>query len=94
MPKKPTTHNLLTTGGRVRFARTNKRVSLQELGKYLGMSPQGVWYLEEKGSPLCEERIKKISKALNICPHFLRTGEGQPYDGEKYIDPRYFFKLN
>ena len=79
-------YDLMTVGGRVRYAREKlakpKRLSQRALAKLAGMSQPTLWALENGEGETA--RIVGLATVLNVNPRWLARGEGQPYvDGDQ-----------
>ncbi|WP_244136424.1 helix-turn-helix domain-containing protein [Burkholderia sp. BCC0405] len=75
-------YDLMTVGGRVRYAREKlaqpKRLSQRALAKMAGMSQPTLWALENGEGETA--RIVDLAAALNVNPRWLARGEGKPQD--------------
>ena len=75
-------YDLMTVGGRVRYAREKlvkpKRLSQRALAKMAGISQPTLWALENGEGKT--SRIVDLATVLNVNPRWLARGEGQPHD--------------
>jgi len=75
-------YDLMTVGGRVRYAREKlakpKRLSQRALARLAGMSQPTLWALENGEGETA--RIVDLATALNVNPRWLARGEGRPHD--------------
>ena len=72
-----------TYGERVRAAREQAGLSQSELGRQIGMSPQGIQYLEDPDKAAQgSHKTAKIADVCGVRPLWLESGEGSMIEAD------------
>jgi len=69
--------NFDTYAKRLNWAMTNAAISQSELARAIGVKPQAIQYLCQKGTK--STHTTKIAKVLGVSADWLDTGKGQPH---------------
>lgn len=79
-------------GDKIRAARKQKKLSLDQLADLTDSSKSYLWDLENKDDPKPSfEKVAKIAAALDVTPDFLITDDTTPPDQE-VLDQAFFRK--
>lgn len=79
-------------GDKIRAARKQKKLSLDQLAELTDSSKSYLWELENKDAPKPSfEKVAKIAAALEVTPDFLITDDTAAPDQEVY-DQAFFRK--
>jgi len=79
-------------GDKIRAARKQKKLSLDQLADLTDSSKSYLWDLENKDDPKPSfEKVAKIAAALEVTPDFLITDDTSPPDQE-VLDQAFFRK--
>lgn len=73
--------DLSTLGGRIKYARKEKKMSQVQLGKAVGVTQSAVGQWERgETKEMTPSNLLRAADALDCNPVWLVTGEGKPYD--------------
>ncbi|MDP2000562.1 MAG: helix-turn-helix transcriptional regulator [Rhodoferax sp.] len=64
-----------TFGERIKVARTNKGLTLAQLSTFIGVSPQQVGNIENRGDGISPESLFELSDLLGVNARWLATGK-------------------
>ena len=74
-------------GDRIRVSLERKKISQAQLARQTGVKQQTISYLCAKDCPATTTRYAtKIAEVLGVNPHWLQTGEGDPYNPSVTVD--------
>ncbi len=69
-----------TPGKRLRLARLEKKMTIRELAKGAGLTPEAISSIETDKNPASLRSLKKLSEALGQALQYLGCFEGLPED--------------
>ncbi len=73
-----------TVGGRIRYVRTQRNLTLEQLAERAGISKSFLWEVEHDRSNISGEKLLRIANVLGASLDFLLRGEPEP---EEYRPP-------
>ena len=69
-----------SVGSRIRYVRTQRELTLDQLAEKAGISKSFLWEVEHDRSDIGGERILRVANALGASLEFLLRGEPAPKD--------------
>jgi len=69
------TTSTTTLGERIKVARTNKGLTLAQLSTFIGVSPQQVGNIENRGDGISPDSLFALSDLLGVDARWLATGK-------------------